>query len=145
LHPTLWWLSEGLTLDVPPKRDCALWVEAHYENKSPNTLPTCCRTHLVKGSSDDEVRYRVADCWFSLIIFIPNFRDRITSYINNLHCQHRKDLYGVIEKIIAKAIPFWNMTLTPLQDSTSHRGSNSSGKYKVVLVHLIAAYSYLRK
>jgi hypothetical protein len=37
------------------------------------------------------------------------------SYINNLHPHHHKDLYGVIEKIIARVMPLWNMTLTPLQ------------------------------
>jgi hypothetical protein len=29
--------GEGLTLEVPPKEDCALWVEPLYENKSPYT------------------------------------------------------------------------------------------------------------
>ena len=40
---------------------------------------------------------------------------RITSYINNLHPGENKPLYGVIEKIIAKAIVLWNHTLDPLQ------------------------------
>jgi hypothetical protein len=40
---------------------------------------------------------------------------RITSYINNLHPQKHLDLYKVVEDIIAKAIPLWNMTLTPLK------------------------------
>jgi hypothetical protein len=29
--------GEGLTLDVPPKEDCALWTQRQYENKSPYT------------------------------------------------------------------------------------------------------------
>lgn len=41
-------------------------------------------------------------------------RSRITSYINNLHPQKYKNLYDVIEKIIACTIPLWNATLTPL-------------------------------
>ncbi|TFK36202.1 hypothetical protein BDQ12DRAFT_725247 [Crucibulum laeve] len=40
---------------------------------------------------------------------------KITSYINNLHPRHHKNLYGVIEKIIAHTIPLWNLTLTPLE------------------------------
>lgn len=40
---------------------------------------------------------------------------KITSYINNLHPQKHKNLYGVIEKIISCAIPLWNLTLTPLK------------------------------
>ena len=39
----------------------------------------------------------------------------ITSYINNLHPQRYRGLYRVIEDIISKAIPLWNMTLTPLK------------------------------
>ncbi|KAG5639577.1 hypothetical protein H0H81_010778 [Sphagnurus paluster] len=42
---------------------------------------------------------------------------RITSYINNLHPEHHSDLYGIIEKIIARTIPLWNMTLTPLKSA----------------------------
>lgn len=37
------------------------------------------------------------------------------SYINNLHPQIHKDLYSVIEQVVAKAIPLWNQTLTPLK------------------------------
>lgn len=39
---------------------------------------------------------------------------RITSYINNLHPSRNKDLYEVVQKIIAKAMPLWNRTLGPL-------------------------------
>ena len=42
---------------------------------------------------------------------------RIKSYINNLHPQRHKDLYEVIEKIIAKVIPMWNMTLEDIFDA----------------------------
>lgn len=41
---------------------------------------------------------------------------RITSYINNLHPRGNESLYEAIEKIIAKAIPLWNRTLTPISD-----------------------------
>lgn len=43
---------------------------------------------------------------------------RILSYINNLHPQKHSELYEVIEQIIDKAIPLWDMTLTPLQASS---------------------------
>jgi hypothetical protein len=41
---------------------------------------------------------------------------KITSYINNLHPQNHQDVYSVIENIIIKVLPLWNMTLTPLKD-----------------------------
>ncbi|KAF9519028.1 hypothetical protein BS47DRAFT_1388452 [Hydnum rufescens UP504] len=40
---------------------------------------------------------------------------RITSYINNLHPSENSALYATIEKIIARCIPLWNATLTPLK------------------------------
>lgn len=39
---------------------------------------------------------------------------RITSYINNVHPVEHRALYGIIEKIIARAIPLWNKSLTPV-------------------------------
>ena len=41
---------------------------------------------------------------------------KITSYINNLHPQKHQDLYSIIEKVINRVLPLWNMTLTPLKD-----------------------------
>ncbi|KAJ5141692.1 hypothetical protein N7476_004450 [Penicillium atrosanguineum] len=38
---------------------------------------------------------------------------RITSYINNVHPIEHKGLYGVVEKIIDRAIPLWNKSLAP--------------------------------
>lgn len=38
------------------------------------------------------------------------------SYINNLHPHKHQKLYSIIESIIAKAIPLWNMTLSPLRE-----------------------------
>jgi hypothetical protein len=36
---------------------------------------------------------------------------RITSYINNLHPQHHRDLYALLEVLIAQAIPTWDNVL----------------------------------
>ena len=41
------------------------------------------------------------------------FPSRITSYINNLHPHKHRDVYTIIEKIIAHTIPLWNASLTP--------------------------------
>lgn len=40
---------------------------------------------------------------------------KITSYINNLHPRGKKDLYPIIEEILARTIPMWDLTLTPLK------------------------------
>ncbi|KAF2624297.1 hypothetical protein BU25DRAFT_374116 [Macroventuria anomochaeta] len=56
------------------------------------------------------------DLWSHRFQWLPcnvSFPDgdnaRIDSYINNLHPKDHTDLYHVIEKIITKAIPFWNV------------------------------------
>lgn len=36
---------------------------------------------------------------------------RVTSYINNLHPQHHRDLYALLEVLIAQAVPTWNDVL----------------------------------
>ncbi|RDW92924.1 DUF4246 domain-containing protein [Aspergillus mulundensis] len=41
---------------------------------------------------------------------------RIVSYINNLHPAKHMDLYHVIEQIITRTIPLWNISITRLDD-----------------------------
>ncbi|KAF1929857.1 uncharacterized protein M421DRAFT_60135 [Didymella exigua CBS 183.55] len=48
--------------------------------------------------------------WLPCNISFPDGQNaRIDSYINNLHPQDHKDLYRVIERIVTKAVPFWNV------------------------------------
>jgi len=42
---------------------------------------------------------------------------KIASYVNNLHPVKHRDLYPVIEQIVAKAIPLWNATLSSTMNS----------------------------
>ncbi|KLJ06216.1 hypothetical protein EMPG_10365 [Blastomyces silverae] len=46
---------------------------------------------------------------------------RITSYINNLHPHKHRDLYETIEKVISRAIPLWNRTLSSLSAEYTRR------------------------
>jgi hypothetical protein len=56
----------------------------------PSKLPCLCRAHVLN-------------------------LNRFTSYINNLHPIKYRPLYSIIEQIIDKAIPLWNMTLMLLK------------------------------
>ncbi|KAJ4380321.1 hypothetical protein N0V86_004632 [Didymella sp. IMI 355093] len=48
--------------------------------------------------------------WLPCNVSFPDGENaKIDSYINNLHPQDHKDLYHIIEKIITKAVPFWNV------------------------------------
>ena len=61
---------------------------------------------------------------------LPIFFCRITSYINNLHPTTHKNLYGIIEKIIAASIPLWNSTLAPLVHLWYHKHRPKSANIK---------------
>lgn len=48
--------------------------------------------------------------WLPCNVSFPDGENaQIDSYINNLHPRDHADLYEVIEKIITKAVPFWNI------------------------------------
>lgn len=48
--------------------------------------------------------------WLPCNVSFPDGENaQIDSYINNLHPRDHKDLYHVIEKIITKVVPFWNV------------------------------------
>ncbi|KAF8630929.1 hypothetical protein AX17_005286 [Amanita inopinata Kibby_2008] len=53
--------------------------------------------------------------WLPCDVDISGEEVKITSYINNLHPHKHKEIYSIVEKVIACAIPLWNMTLAPLQ------------------------------
>jgi hypothetical protein len=66
----------------------------------------------------DQYRKAGREFWSSRFQWLPcniSFPDgenaKIDSYINNLHPVEHRDLYGVIEKIITKAVPFWNIVM----------------------------------
>lgn len=59
---------------------------------------------------------------------------RFASYINNLHPYENKELYSIIEEVVQSAIPLWNLTLTPLVETSTrdYRGPRSRFKYEYV-------------
>ncbi|KAG9905034.1 hypothetical protein KCV05_g5609, partial [Aureobasidium melanogenum] len=55
---------------------------------------------------------------------------KIVSYINNLHPQENPELYRVIEKIIAKAVPLWDQVLSHTGGALcEHNGTTKSRDY----------------
>ncbi|KIJ50412.1 hypothetical protein M422DRAFT_59118 [Sphaerobolus stellatus SS14] len=51
--------------------------------------------------------------WLPCEVDISQREVKITSYINNLDPRKHKDLYSIIEQIITRSVPLWNMALTP--------------------------------
>jgi hypothetical protein len=59
----------------------------------------------------DEDAYSAKFQWLPCEVDISEERPKILTYINNLHPQHHKELYGLMEDLIQAAIPLWNLTL----------------------------------
>jgi hypothetical protein len=53
--------------------------------------------------------------------FRPDGSASITSYINNVHPIKHRDVYRLIERLLNKIIPMWNMSLTPIKDMLHSR------------------------
>ncbi|KAG6848056.1 hypothetical protein H0H93_003797, partial [Arthromyces matolae] len=54
---------------------------------------------------------------------------KITSYINNLHPENHKDIYHILSELIARTIPLWNLSLTPVHRLSQGRFNPSRIKY----------------
>lgn len=73
---------------------------------------------LASGKPGDEKR--LGSEWSNRFQWLPSEFDlppgtqdvKAMSYINNLHPEQHKNLYTIIELVIAKAISLWNLTLT---------------------------------
>ncbi|KAG6837901.1 hypothetical protein H0H93_013054 [Arthromyces matolae] len=87
--------GEGETLPVPSSDD----LPSDFTHHDPSTNP-----------------YSTKFQWLPCEVDISEGEGhaRITSYINNLHPEKHKDLYRILSELIAKTIPLWNLTLTPV-------------------------------
>ncbi|GLB36554.1 putative protein of unknown function (DUF4246) [Lyophyllum shimeji] len=99
--------GQGVTIPVPPENEC--YLHGPPQSRGPSYY------HY-----DDE---SFAKPFSSMFQWLPCDVDisggegsvKITSYINNLHPEKHRDLYAVIEQVIARAIPLWNLSLTPVK------------------------------
>lgn len=112
--------GEGNVVPVPPQAEAKIWPPSDYYWSSLRLEDPFSRKFQwlpcdVDISSEGSARYDPVHVEFP-ISSDSSISRRITSYINNLHPHKHADLYEIIEKIIARAIPIWNLTLTPLRE-----------------------------
>lgn len=88
-------VGQGQLLPVPPEK------QAHLPNDS-----YCYSAY--PGHQGYSRQFQWLPCDIELT---PDNGCRIASYVNNLHPQKHRDLYQVIEKILARTIPLWDATL----------------------------------
>ncbi|KAG5653950.1 hypothetical protein H0H81_009066 [Sphagnurus paluster] len=92
--------GEGIPVPVPPETDLI-----------PARMPKYFAEPIYKKPYSQQYQWLPCD----IDISGGPGTAKITSYINNLHPQYHKDLYDVIEQLISRTIPLWNMTLAPLK------------------------------
>jgi hypothetical protein len=117
VHPSLYPLVYGKTRVLPhgtvPMDECSEWSACG------ETCPE------LEGNLQDKVFSRnlgINDAglqpwghyqWLpSNICFDESGNAKIDSYVNNLHPQYHRDLYGVLEQAMDKAVPLWNECLS---------------------------------
>ncbi|RXW16608.1 hypothetical protein EST38_g9247 [Candolleomyces aberdarensis] len=54
--------------------------------------------------------------WLPCEVDISGEKPRILTYVNNLHPEHHRELYSLVEDIIHASIPLWERTLIPEDD-----------------------------
>ncbi|KAK8067304.1 hypothetical protein PG997_014051 [Apiospora hydei] len=108
VHPSLFPLVYGLSRVLPvgkvPLDECA-----KYTGRG-ETIPidTSPRTQVKKTSPEAWGEFQ----WLPANVEFRGDETKITSYINGLHPQKHKELYGVLEQLVDKAIPLWSDTLS---------------------------------
>ncbi|KAH6684976.1 hypothetical protein F5X68DRAFT_21397 [Plectosphaerella plurivora] len=115
VHPSLWPLIYGrsrITADGPITLDSCLDKCGIGEviPKSPGIEPPQSeglgwRQRRQDKSSLWSNRFQ----WLPCDVEIANGSPKIVSYINNLHPVQHRNLYGIIEKFIAKSLPLWDL------------------------------------
>ncbi|KAF3805339.1 hypothetical protein GCG54_00006282 [Colletotrichum gloeosporioides] len=99
VHPSLWPLAYGTTRILSDKRIPLA-----------DTMNYCGGGDVIPTPDED-----VDLCWSTKFQWLPceveldDDKPRIASYINNLHPTKHADLYSVIEKVLGKVVPLWDV------------------------------------
>ncbi|KAK8112059.1 uncharacterized protein PG998_008516 [Apiospora kogelbergensis] len=114
VHPSLFPLVYGLSRVLPkgevPLDECAKYIgqgETIPRDDSPRELEK-------KGPWANNLKLKAwGDFqWLPANVEFRGDQTKITSYINGLHPQKHKELYGVLEQLVGKAVPLWSDTLS---------------------------------
>ncbi|KAK1225615.1 hypothetical protein PQX77_011442 [Marasmius sp. AFHP31] len=117
--------GEGVVIPKPNRDEIALRGNARY---LPNGSPRADTRWASRANAK-----AIMDYWSDSYQWLPSeieFRGddevEITSYINNLHPRN-KELYAVLERIIARTIPLWNDCLSYLNSNSPLRVPTGDG------------------
>ncbi|KAG7091943.1 hypothetical protein E1B28_008334 [Marasmius oreades] len=149
VHPSLYPLMYGKSLVLPHGRvnlqdciqSCGQGVVVPKPDREELHLPESFRSYLrndhPRGGSYGAPKETALDYWSDRHQWLPcevAFRGsdevEITSYVNNLHPVHNKELYGILEKIIARTILLWNDNLSSIGTGLPLRIEMKSTNYE---------------
>ncbi|KAL3458969.1 hypothetical protein BJX64DRAFT_291741 [Aspergillus heterothallicus] len=112
VHPSLFPLIYGRTKVLSDKLitvdDCFFSVGLGEDTKEQEDFVNI-HDWRSRGHSPYSKKFQWLPC---NVDFTENGECKIVSYINNLHPTKHKDLYGVIEQIMTRAVKLWNISLT---------------------------------
>ncbi|KAL2835816.1 hypothetical protein BJY01DRAFT_65957 [Aspergillus pseudoustus] len=112
VHPSLFPLIYGRTRVLPDKLitvdDCFLSVGQGEVTKVQEEVAVGYEYSRRRGHSAYSTKFQWLPC---NVNFTGDGECKIVSYINNLHPAKHRDLYGVIEQIMARAVGLWGISL----------------------------------
>ncbi|KAF0315754.1 hypothetical protein GQ607_017039 [Colletotrichum asianum] len=98
LHDCLDHITQGITVQMPDKDERQKFVDGIYHT-------------LFSGKSQ----------WLPCNVEFPDgINAKITSYVNNLHPKDHRNFYPVLENIITKVMPMWNLVYSTVYKETMH-------------------------
>ncbi|KAJ5972861.1 uncharacterized protein N7479_002779 [Penicillium vulpinum] len=119
VHPSLYPVIYGQTRVLPDRviglNDCLgsvgqgdlIPVPSSQNDDAISEIQAFYRRHSSIDVFSDKFQWLPCD-----VELVDNASCRIISYINNAHPIHHKPLYEAVEKVIARAIPLWNRSLS---------------------------------
>ncbi|KAF5354276.1 hypothetical protein D9756_007047 [Leucocoprinus leucothites] len=119
VHPSLFPLVYGLSRILP-----------NSITSLDDYITQCGAGEVIPSQDNVDSAYSKKFQWLPCDVDISGDTPKILSYINNLRPKEHPALYQVIEKILAKVIPLWNATLSPLrEDKFPERITYSCAEY----------------
>ena len=131
LFPLLYGRSRILSSEAVELQDCTEFIGKGHVIPTPDDSEVDVERPDAYWGHTNPKFWSKAFQWLPCDVRFSGNDVKITSYINNLHPVLHADLYSVIEKFVAKAIPLWDMTLT-----------SSNGRREARILHDYTDYDY---
>ncbi|GKT66401.1 DUF1665 domain containing protein [Colletotrichum tofieldiae] len=120
IDPSLYALSYGRSKALPDEeinlQNCLKYIgKGHLVPKPPRSS----RIAEVDIDEPPAMVYSLKSQWLPCNVQFPDgINAKITSHVNNLHPRDHADVYSLLEKVITKTMPIWNLVYSTVYEST---------------------------